>query len=309
MGCAASYLGGRCRGDTPRRRLSLLPGSFLALAICAVPVVHATDSAGTDAPLADVFGFTVSTADLPGVDEREITWESVPAIGGDDGPGALIGNALLFGYGLSSSIAVTTGLLVDGALDVDDAAGNGSRWSVNGAIVETRFEIVERRDNTPGIAVLITPAVAWRDGETGASIDSRSLEVRLAGDTRLSGTQYFAAFNAAYAIEEVDPDEGDKERGSDVELSAALTRKMAANWFVGGEARYFETFDGFGLGDAAGRVLFIGPSLFFTTSSAASVTLAWSAQVWGKAEGQSDRRLDLANFDRHELKMKVAVPF
>lgn len=67
-------------------------------------------------------------------------------------------------------------------------------------------------------------------------------------------------------------------------------------------------YEGAALNMFAGAALFIGPALCLVLSERVDVSLAWNAQVSGKAVGESGS-LNLANFTRHQVFGRIAVSF
>jgi hypothetical protein len=67
-------------------------------------------------------------------------------------------------------------------------------------------------------------------------------------------------------------------------------------------------YDGIGLDQLSGQALFIGPTAYFQLSERSRLTVAWSAQAWGRSE-QSPYALDLVNFERHQARVVFGVNF
>jgi len=54
---------------------------------------------------------------------------------------------------------------------------------------------------------------------------------------------------------------------------------------LGGKARYFRRYDGFGLDTLSDKALFIGPTAYFQLSDRSRLTASWSTHAWGRASG------------------------
>ena len=82
----------------------------------------------------------------------------------------------------------------------------------------------------------------------------------------------------------------------------------ASGFLIGGETRYLRKYDGIGIDQFAGQALFAGPTAYLQLSQRSRLTLAWSAQVWGRPTG-STTSLDLVNFERHQARLIFGVNF
>jgi hypothetical protein len=91
-------------------------------------------------------------------------------------------------------------------------------------------------------------------------------------------------------------------------IGAALAMQVMPNVFVGAEARNLRHFDGLGLNGFAGQALYIGPTFYATFGERYFVSVAWNVQVWGAVAGTSGA-LDLDNFERHQVKLRIGVSF
>jgi hypothetical protein len=129
-------------------------------------------------------------------------------------------------------------------------------------------------------------------------------------DKALVPQRVFASLNLSYTVDATRVKDIDGvEKTSGFGLSSALAYRVSDTFFLGAEARYNRAHEGLGLGTLQGEALFVGPTLFWKPNEKLSVTAAWSTQVWGKDRSDPAARFDLDNFERHEAKVKVAVPF
>jgi hypothetical protein len=97
-------------------------------------------------------------------------------------------------------------------------------------------------------------------------------------------------------------------RESTLGIGAALAMQVMPNVFVGAEARNLRHFDGLGLNGFAGQALYIGPTFYATFGERYFVSAAWNVQVWGAVAGTSGA-LDLDNFERHLVKLRIGARF
>jgi hypothetical protein len=57
-----------------------------------------------------------------------------------------------------------------------------------------------------------------------------------------------------------------------------------------------------------GQAFYIGPTLYATFGERYFISAAWSIQVWGVVAGSSGA-LDLDNFERHHVKLRIGASF
>ena len=75
-----------------------------------------------------------------------------------------------------------------------------------------------------------------------------------------------------------------------------------------GEARNLRHYDGLGLNGFAGQAFYVGPTFYATFGERYFVSAAWNVQVWGAVAGSSGV-LDLDNFERHHVKLRIGASF
>lgn len=99
----------------------------------------------------------------------------------------------------------------------------------------------------------------------------------------------------------------DRPQGDD---RSGLRRDGAASPgdLLGGKARYFRRYDGFGLDTLSDKALFIGPTAYFQLSDRSRLTASWSTHAWGRASGMP-AGLDLRAFERHHARLVFGVNF
>jgi hypothetical protein len=67
-------------------------------------------------------------------------------------------------------------------------------------------------------------------------------------------------------------------------------------------------YDGLGLNAFAGYAVFLGPSVFAKLPGSWWMAAGWSAQVAGRAAGDS-ASLDLTNFERYQVTFKFGFSY
>jgi hypothetical protein len=102
--------------------------------------------------------------------------------------------------------------------------------------------------------------------------------------------------------------EAEWQDSSGTNLSGALAYQVSERVFVGLEARYLTAFTGAFLNSFSGHALFAGPNFLVKFSETTDLNIAWTPQVAGRATGVP-ARLDLDNFERHQLRVKLAISF
>ena len=118
-----------------------------------------------------------------------------------------------------------------------------------------------------------------------------------------------AAFNVLYTPEIARSRlTGEWSREANFGLGTALMAQIRPGLFVGGEARYLRAYESFSLDAFAGHALFVGPNVFFKPAERWRVTVTWAVQVAGRAVDESGS-LDLTNFNRHQVRLRIGYEF
>lgn len=264
--------------------------------------------------LGDVFGQS-SPSDTAGKGEREIASEAVGQIGRAGGRYHVFSGKTQLEFGIAEGFSVGPGLLTTAAsirnIDgLDDVNG----FAVTGGSVEFKALILDRGKSGLGLAVLAEPFLTFGDtgsnSEAGSDVRGRGVEFRLAGDRALVPGSLYANVNLAYGLNRTTTDLATTDT-SDLLVSGALTYRVSGKLFVGVEARYVRDHFGLALNELQGQALLVGPTLLWQPDPKIAITATGSPQVWGRdvGGGDGDSRFDTANFERHQGKLKVAVPF
>ena len=120
-------------------------------------------------------------------------------------------------------------------------------------------------------------------------------------DIEIAPNQTFAAFNATYSPT-LTRANGRSQVDHPLELSQAIATSIIEGIFVGAEVRHITRNQN---GIFTGHALFVGPSLFVKLSEDVGFKIAWSAQLPDETTG----RLDLVNFDRHQVLALIVKGF
>ncbi|WP_407519140.1 hypothetical protein [Methylobacterium oryzisoli] len=269
----------------------------------------AENRAGPDLDSEHLFGFTEGT-DLGVPGELELEQETTGRIGKRGGTFRAFDPTLALKIPLSENFRVAPGLSF-AAYDVARGAGLPSsvRGGFNGAFLETRARLLDRRTAPVGLTLSLVPSIGMRDSGTGLSARSHGLEASLLLDRELIPGRLVGALNVSYAFARTRPDGADAgELGSGLEVSGALAYRVLPSLFLGGEVRYLRAYDGLGLDRFAGEAVYLGPTLYASVSDHAWVSFTWGTQVAGRAVGEPGP-LDLTGFDRHQARLRIGYSF
>ncbi|MCK2054023.1 hypothetical protein [Methylobacterium sp. 37f] len=255
-----------------------------------------------------LFGFTEgSDLGVPG--EAELEWETSGRLGKRLGRFVAIDSGLALKVPLTSNVRLAPGITFN-AYEID-VPGHPARLSGGpaGAFLETRLRLLDRRTGPFGLTLNIVPSYSAVDSGSGARARSVGTEIGLLADYELIPGRLVAALNATVAFASTRLDAGDDlALASGTEWAGALAYQVQPGLFVGGEARYARTYDGLTLGRLAGQAVYLGPTLYTTLSPHAWASVTWSFQVAGTAIAEPGP-LDLTNFDRHQMRLRVGYSF
>ena len=128
-------------------------------------------------------------------------------------------------------------------------------------------------------------------------------------DTALIPDRLFAALNLIYEPEVRLYSSRAVERESNVAVAAAISARVIDQVFIGGELRHVTKYQDYFLGELQGRALFAGPTVYVAFGENAYAGMAWSVQVSGRAADGPNRSLDVINFERHQVRLKMGFTF
>jgi hypothetical protein len=178
-----------------------------------------------------------------------------------------------------------------------------------GFSADFRYRLLDRGSAPFGFALGAEPHWGRADDITGEPVNQYGVDFVAAADWEIVRDRIVAAFNLIYQ-----PDTqrssltGLWSQESTAGLAFGVMAQIRPGIFVGGEARYLRQYDGFGLDSLAGQGFFAGPTLYVKFSEKTWMTLAWSAQVAGRATAIPGS-LDLVNFERQQARLLFGVDF
>ena len=263
-----------------------------------------------------MFGF-VDGSDTGAKGERTPFQESVIRLSRGNGEFAALRGSL----GLAYSISDSTIVWLSGANAYEQNTGTAGITAANdfsptsslgfGASAGLKYRVLERGPSPVGVSVQIEPS--WeRTSKNASGLGTQrtiASEFKLIMDTALLPDRLFAALNLTYEPEARFSRERAVERESSVEIAAAVSARALDKVFIGAEVRYLTKYQSYFLVEPLGRVLFVGPTLYFTFGESAYAGIAWSVQVVGRAREDPTRNLDLVNFEHHQARLKMGFTF
>ena len=257
----------------------------------------------------NLFGFTLGS-DTEEAGAIGIAFETVGRFGKRDGAYTGIGKKLELSYGVTDDLSVALGLLtnyhrVAGVTGLEDI----HEFNFNGVGSELRWRLAKRGPNPVGVTLHIEPSVQRHDELTGQRATKYGAENKLIFDAEVVKDRIFAAFNLLYEVERVrERGSPDWENSSKLGVTAAATVQVAAQAFLGAEVRYLRAYEGLMPQTFIGDATFAGPTLFWHFAKNAWIAAAWNVQVAGR-EVDNTARFDLANFERHQARLKIGIEF
>ncbi len=290
----------------PVRASSGLAALLISTLLILVPA-HAEDDRGFDTE--NLFGFVVGT-DIGKVGEVELETETLGAFGKRSGSFTALSSAVSVEYTPARNFRIELGALgdrhdVSGVADLDDV----HRTSFQGVSLEMRYRLLDRRQSGIGLSLLAEPHWLRTDDATGERVAQYGAGFAVLVDKELVADRIVAAFNLLY-----EPDAlqsrltGIWSHEAVAGAGSGLMVQWRPGFSVGAEARYLRAYDSLGFNRFAGQALFIGPTVFYRVSENLRMTAAWNVQLAGKAV-TDPAALDLINFSRHQIKIRIGYQF
>ena len=293
-------------GETLMFRVLAAPARralFFLAAIMSTNLAYAQDKESSAAEAVDtehIFGF-VEGSDIGEKGEKEIDHSSY-IFAGKPGSFVAIVNETDFRYGVDNGFRASLNLLTD-YHGVYDSPGipNRAAFAFSGLGSELDWALVERDKAPFGLTLSFIPQWRRLDDTSGARQESFGFPVQLLADVALSPNQWFGAVNITYAPTFIH-NPGSWTTSQPMEISAATSFAISPEIFIGGEMRHLTQNQ---LGFFTEHALFVGPSLYLKLAENTNVKLAWSAQI----PDETTQRLDLVNYQRHQLRLQFAMGF
>jgi hypothetical protein len=257
----------------------------------------------------NLFGFTLGS-DVDEAGTFGIALESIGAFGKNEGRYRAATSKLELSYAPVNNLSVSLSLL-GGAWDINNNPDlpNTYAWRFRGIGGEMRWRLLERGPERFGVTLHVEPSIAMFDEAAGQAGSSYASENKLIVDTVLVHDRVWAAMNLVYDVESFRPWAGGlTEEASVTGITGAVTARVFNSFFLGAEMCQLYAFNGLTFGSQVGQALYLGPTAYWRISNSAWLTAAWNIQVAGHANNDP-RRLDLTNFSRHAVRLKIGVEF
>jgi hypothetical protein len=283
-----------------RTRQSLVAAIVIGLATTAV--------ARADADKGEPqFGFT-EDVDVGDKGDRVIEFDSVTGLGKRSGRYAATSQSIAAEYTMLDNLRIAPHAAfshhrVRGVPGMDDRIQS----AFAGLAFETKYRLLDRSKAPFGLALVAAPYWQRVDQTSGEPVENYGLGLVVAAEKELIAERLYAAFNLSYDLAATrQRSTGIWEHGSSVGVSGSLSVPVRNGFFVGGEMRHERAYDGLALDRYAGHALFAGPHFNAKLAKNVSIVGAWNAQLAGRA-ADAPGALDLANFERHRVKIKLEV--
>jgi hypothetical protein len=307
------------RGFVTRGQGGLPPISVAAIGLVLLMLIGTTGPAlgeprknGGKADEVDtehMFGFITGT-DIGEVGEKELESETTGGLGKRTGSYTALSHMLALEYTPRENLRLEMGANnsyhdISGVAELDDLR----RGAFQGLSLEVRYRLLSREQSGIGLTVLSEPHWLRVDDTSGQLVNQYGAGLAILMDKELIPNRVVAAFNLLYDPEvKKFQDTGEWSREATYGVGAGLMNQIWPGVFVGAEARYLRQYESFGFDRFAGHAVFLGPNVFIRPSERWRITATWTMQVAGRAAGDSSP-LDLRNFERHQVRLRVGYHF
>jgi hypothetical protein len=174
---------------------------------------------------------------------------------------------------------------------------------------DARFRLLERDHSPFGLTLSIEPHWGFADETSGAPISHFGWEGLLVMDRELVPDRLFGALNLHFDTDRTESVAGrGKEQQPTLGIGGALAGQAISGLWVGGEVRYFRSYEGAGLDKFTGNAVYVGPTLYARFGEKAWLSVAFDVQAWGRAV-TAPGALDFVNFERYQAKFRLGYDF
>jgi len=255
------------------------------------------------------FGFTTGTS-VGEIGEKEIQSRLTGRFGKSAGHYSMLSNKLeaeyvpLRDFRLSLAAYVTQHRIA-GIPGLDDRRSG----AFDGLAFGLKYRLIDRNHGPFGLAIEAEPQ--WRrvDGTSGAPVDQIGGQYSLLLDKELVPNRIISAFNLVYEPEVSRSRlDGTWSHESTVRVAAAIMAQAQPHVSYGLETRYLRKYEGLALDRFAGHALYVGPTVSAKLPGGYWLLAAWSVQVAGRSVG-GQGPLDLTNFERHQVRLKLGFNY
>lgn len=256
-----------------------------------------------------LFGFMIGS-DVGNVGEREFQSQTTGRFGKNGGSYRAIGQELELEFVPARNIRIEVGGTF-GSYNILGVPGlmDRSGLSLQGASLDFRYRFLDRDSAPIGLTLALETHAERIDEVSAAKVRSFGTEITLAFDRDLVPNLAVASLNLIYQPEWTRfVGTGVSEQEATVGVAFGVMGQIYPGIFLGGEARYLRRYEGIGMDEFTGQVLFVGPTAYFQLSERSRLTASWSIQAWGRPGG-SNATLDLINFERQQARLVFGINF
>src|SRR4051794_3769212 len=280
---------------------------WAALLCCSALLPGAVQAEGIDTE--HIFAFMIG-ADVGDVGDRELQSQTTGRFAKNDGRYRALEQEIELEFVPTKNFRIELGggfsaHVIKGVPDFEDRR----QLALQGVSLDLRYKVMDRQSSPFGLTFAAVGHADRIDETTAEVVRNYGTELTVAFDRDLIPNFVVAGLNLSYQPEwSRVVATGAAEQESTIGAAFAVMAQVRPGFLLGGEARYLRRYDGIGLDQLSGQALFIGPTAYFQLSERSRLTVAWSAQAWGRSE-QSPYALDLVNFERHQARVVFGVSF
>jgi hypothetical protein len=279
----------------------------MAFAAVAVPAAAEVDSE-------HMFGF-ITGSDVGAPGEIEIEGETDSALGRHTGrylasfPSLQLKYTVIENFRIAPHVELSRHT-IHNQPDMFDI----NRLQLASGGMEFKWRALDRSKAPFGATFSMDTSFGRIDPGTGQRARDYGLDFTAAFDKELIHNLLFGAINLSYTPGwSRDPLTAQWQHAAVTGVGGALTVQIAPNIYAGGEVRYLRAYDSIDLSRFAGDAVYAGPTFFVAFTPKANMTLSWNTQIAGHEHGGqpgvSSGRLDLTNFERHQIRARIGVGF
>lgn len=262
----------------------------------------------------NLFGFTLGS-DTEHAGAKGVAIENIMRFGKRETHYTALGQKLEFAYGITDNFSASLSLLGDYHRIKEKSAFLGTvgdvkgRYLFNGFGGEIRYRFLDRKTSPFGLTLHLEPSLAFSDEASGLKGRKYGSENKLIFDQEIVKDKLFVAFNLTHEMEITkEKGAGAWERGATVGASFAASYQVFQNIFLGAETRYLRSYDALRLKTYNGDAWYVGPTFSAKFADKYWINIAYSGLIGGHAKGSS-QKLDLGNFERHQVRLKAGIEF
>ena len=201
-----------------------------------------------------------------------------------------------------------------GAVEAESADARGARlhrFAYEGNQLSFKYNLLSPFKDAFGLALYVEPGYSQIDKISGEKVLEWELETKLILQKDFLDDQLITVLNLTSEFEwhRPRPAGGESYDGEMVwEATGGICYRVAPHWFVGVEARYHTEFPNMDLHNQESRAFLAGPAVHYG-GERWWATLTWLPQITGSPHTERSDRLDLAEHERHEIRLKVGYNF